>query len=195
MPFRAGIRIGRGVSWSERRAIAARLRQSSQHRISPKLPTLRHFSAAGKLLEGLVPRDSLQSMFSASYGFLQAAQDRIGWYTGPRSGPGSVYFEVSQDGTLTKYPGIQLHEHESVTGIALAANGRTYATSIESSHDGKAGNPHIFSIGRGETTWKPETLSPGLAENPSVHLYGATGNQLALWPNFVGTTIITARAE
>ena len=163
--------------------------------IDPKLATLRHFDSLGKLVQGMVPRDSLQSAFSASYGFIEAAQGRIGWYTGPFSGPGSVYYEVTQDGTLTKYPGIDLRQHERVTGIALASNGRTYATTFEKPQKGGTGIPHFFSIGAGEAGWKPETLSKELGEKPSIHLYGANGNELVLWRNFRGETLIFARAE
>ena len=90
---------------------------------------------------------------------------------------------------------MDLHQSERVTGIALAANGRTYATTFERRPAGVRGIPHFFSIGPGETAWRPEKLSIDTAANPSLHLYGADGDELVFWKDFRGDTIFLAHAQ
>lgn len=139
--------------------------------INPADGVVRHFDASGKQLGSFVPMSSLSVPYMAEYGRIRAANDRIGWYTGPIAGPGSLYYEILSDGTVFKYPSISLNKTERVTGLALTDDGATYVTTF----DNIAKVNRLLSTTASTRQWKTESLPDRLAK---AFLYGAQGNRL-----------------
>jgi hypothetical protein len=139
--------------------------------VNPADGVLRHFDRAGKMLGSFIPRSTLSSGLMIQSGFLRSGNGRVGWYTGPMFGPGSEYFEVLADGSLRKFPSIDLGARERVDGIALTDNGRTYVTTTDNS----LRKSRFLSIGSEEQQWQPESFPSSLSR---ASLYGGEGNRL-----------------
>lgn len=143
--------------------------------VNPQNGVLRHFERGGKLITSLIPRSSLSSPLVAEYGFLKSAKGRVGWYTGPVSGPGSEYYEVFADGRVHKYPSLELQRTEYVTGLALTDDGNSYITTS----DNKNHKWRVLVIADRAPEWREEHLPSQLER---AVLYGGDGMRLAFFP-------------
>src|ERR1022692_1309459 len=112
----------------------------------PESGVIRHFDRSGKMLGSFIPRSTFSSPLMVLYGMLRSARGRIGWYTGPNFGPGSQYYEILSDGTVRKYPAISLNGSETVNGLGLTDDGRTYLTTSDNSSGTRPGQSWIDQI-------------------------------------------------
>jgi hypothetical protein len=127
---------------------------------------LRHFDKSGKVLGAFLPRTSFKNIQMVEYGYLGAAVNRVGWYSGPRVGPGAEYFEVSTTGEINQSSGIPLQTRDAVTGLALTDDGNTFV-SIRRANSGA----FLLKLDKATQTWLPVRTIGG-------SLYGASGNSL-----------------
>jgi hypothetical protein len=139
----------------------------------PGSGVIRHFDRDGKILGSFIPRSTFSSPFMVQYGALRSARGRIGWYTGPIRGPGSRFYEILSDGTMRSYPLISLESKETVTGLGLTDDGRTYVTT----RNIEKGTWGLLSIGGPDQSWTKESPPIQLGR---VWLYGAEGGRLVL---------------
>jgi len=137
----------------------------------PASGVIRHFDRTGKMIAGFIPRSSFSSPFMVQYGMLRSAQGRIGWYTGPNTGPGSQYYEILADGAVRKYPMIPLGNTARVNGLALTDDGRTYVTMRDQANHIRQ---CLFTAGPHQK-WTSLPLPGPLSK---AFLYGAEGVEL-----------------
>lgn len=144
--------------------------------VNPQDGVIRHFDSSGKQIGSYIPRSSIASAIMADGGRLQSADGRIGWYTGPASGPtesrsnpGTEYYEILSDGTVHKHSGIDLGKWEWVTGLALMDDGSAYATT----YSGSTLKTYLFSIGASGEQWKRERVPV-----QNGYLYGGDSQRL-----------------
>jgi hypothetical protein len=139
--------------------------------VDPNYGVIRHFDRTGKLLGSFIPRSTFSSQQMVMYGMLRSVRGRVGWYTGPIAGPGSQYYEILSDGTIRKYPSIELNKSEYVTGLALMDDGSTYVTI----YDSRAHAWRCLSTGGPDQQWTSEILPTGVWR---ADLYGGDGQRL-----------------
>ncbi len=148
--------------------------------VDPSHGVLRHFDRTGKQIGSFIPRSSLASPSVAMYGFLRSANGRVGWYTGPVSGPGSAYYEVLADGTLRRFPTLALNQMEFVTGLGLTDDGSAYVTTS----DNKNGRWRLLSTDSASNRWTQHKMPAGFER---ATLYGADGSRLAFFAHSAST--------
>jgi len=151
---------------------------------------LRHYDSTGKLMASFVPRQTLTKMSVATWGFLSTARDRVGWYSGPMSGPGSHYTEVSSSGEVREYADIPLGAHEGVTGLALTDDGSTFVSTWDNSNR----TWRLFQLGGTTSVWSPTQIPADLANQKWLSIYGGSGESVALQEDrFAFVTLKVAR--
>ena len=102
--------------------------------MSEQKGVIRHFDTEGKEIGAFLPRSEVQDQAMIMSGYLAAARDRVGWYSGPRIGSGSqIFVEVSNTGAVTKFVSPLLAAHERVSGLAVTDDGGSYITTLQKS--------------------------------------------------------------
>ena len=135
---------------------------------------IRHFDRSGKLLDSFVPRSSIGSHFAVQNSRLRSASGRIGWYPGPSSGASSRFREIRSDGTVRIFPAILLAESESITGLALTDDGKTYVTTWNKTNHGW----QFLSTNSPDNQWTQESAPPQLTK---ARLFGSDGSRLVFY--------------
>jgi len=86
-----------------------------------------------------------------------------------------LYYEISSDGKVRRYPAIGLNQSELLTGLALTDDGGTFV----STSDMKNRTWRLLSIVSPEEQWTAQFL-PAYLEK--ALLYGGEGRQLVFLP-------------
>ncbi len=140
----------------------------------PESGVIRRFDRAGKALGRFIPRSAFPSPLMVRYGMLRSGRNRIGWYTGPPSGPGSRYYDIFADGTVRRYRSVLLTSTERVNGLGLTDDGRTWLTTRDETRN----TQRFLSAGGPGENWVEPPLPASLSR---AFLYGAEGNRLVFY--------------
>jgi len=134
---------------------------------------IRHLDRSGKQIGAFVKRSTLSSPTVVMWGYLLAARDRVGWYSGPAFGPGSQYVEVSHDGVVSRFSDPQLQAKEHVTGMAVTDSAGTFVTTYSNE-----GGSRFLMLDKPRGTWVPADIPVGPQTGPPERLFGGHGDTL-----------------
>ncbi len=146
-----------------------------QREVKTDYNVLRHYDRTGTLLSSAISRFSLASrtQLSCCIGRMAASLNRVGWYTGPASEPGSEYIEIQPDGAVLRIPGVTLSKSESISGLAL-----TDSLSLVSIQDSQAHENRIVTVDRATHSWQPVGIEN--FDGSLGYLYGGDGDRVVV---------------
>jgi hypothetical protein len=141
----------------------------------PNYPTLRQYDREGHLVRSMLPRTSFAFKTwqqPDAHAFLITTPDRIGIY----SEPAREWVEVSADGeVLGRWKGVDVPEHDHVTGAALLRNGDVYVTAQYHTTP-RTEMIHNYKLDKQTGKWNI------VGEDPrSPAILGADGDQIVTW--------------
>lgn len=137
---------------------------------------MRHYSQSGVLLKSFIPRSTIVSRLMIENGYLANSRSGVGWYTGPASGPDSIYIELERDGTVRRFPGAPLSKQGHVTGLALTETG-VFVTTEQESHWS------LLRLDRDRNVWVPVALPDALRTSKWTMLFSVDDDALVFLSN------------
>jgi hypothetical protein len=141
--------------------------------LNPEAYVLRHFDSSVKLVDAFVPQHTMsRHHLTGTIGYLASSSSRVGWYQD--KGP---YLEVTfADKKVTEYPGISLHAHEIILGLAIVDDGSVFVNT--SAYEGSRGF-HLYELDRKRAEWVPLDWPTFESTQPKLwNLLGGDGDTL-----------------